>query len=343
MTGRGALPLLSLCLALLAPGTAPASPQRDLAGELKAAQTALAAGDYGKAYQAYLAHSENNPLAQFNLGLFFAFGWGRPVDPVEACRWQEKAARGGIPASEQMLADCLRHGVHRPADPAEAAHWYEQASMAGILTASCSLGELYMAGEGVPKDPGKAIELCRSPAEKGLPAAQLRLARFYLEGDLSVRDPAAALQWMTAAAQANNAEAQYRLGLMLRDGVGLAAAPQSARFWLETAASQGWELAYLPTAELYFSAPVEPETGRLPAVDLAKAYLWSTAASLRLAQGAEKEQAGALQAEVLTTMPETWRPDLDRQVSEHLAKVAGASIGLPADAPSANASSSASP
>jgi TPR repeat protein len=313
--------LAVLGLALLGSAAEAVPEGRDLAGELRSAQEALAAGDYARAYAAYLSHAEDNPLAQFTLGLFHQNGWGRPADPAEACRWQERAAEGGIPAAQQMLADCLRHGVHRPADPAGAAHWYERAAASGILTASCSLADLYMAGEGVPKDPGKAIDLCRSVAEKASAPAQVSLARLYLEGDPTVRDPAAARQWLEAAAQANAAEAQYRLGILLRDGVGGPADLSSARWWLETAASQGWLPAYLPTAELYLAAPVEPGTGLLPAKDLAKAYLWSAAAVRRLAPGPEAEQAVAVRDRVLQRMPEAWRPDLDRQIADHLSKL----------------------
>lgn len=329
MKARGLHRPAILVLALLGLVSGSAAGARDLSGELKEAQAALTASDYPKAYQAYLEHGKDNPLAQFSLGLFHQYGWGLPADPAEACRWQEKAAQGGIPAAQQMLGDCLRRGIHRPVDLAGAAHWYEQAVSSGIPIAACSLAELYMAGEGVPKDPPKAIRLCRSAAEKGIPAAQLRLARFYLDGDASVRDPAAALHWMQAAAQTNNAEAQYRFGLMLRDGVGQPADARSARFWLESASGQGWLPAYLPTAVLYFSAPVDSETGLLPAADLAKAYLWSSAAARRQAPGAEAEQAGALLGKVLARMPATWRPDLDRQVTEHLAKLGTTSGAQP--------------
>ncbi len=320
--GRGVpLGLAVLGLALLGPVAGAAPEGRDLAAELSSAQSALAAGDYARAYATYLSHADDNPLAQFTLGLFHQNGWGRPADPAEACRWEERAAQGGIPAAQQMLAECLRHGVHRPADPAGAAHWYQQAASSGIVTASCSLAELYMVGEGVPKDPGKAIDICRLAAEKASAPAQVSLARLYLEGDATVRDPAAARQWLQAAAQADSAEAQYRLGILLRDGVGGPVDPSSARWWLETAASQGWLPAYLPTAELYLSAPVEPETGRLSAKDLAKAYLWSAAAVRRLSPGPEAEQAAAVRDQVLQRMPETWRPDLDRQIADHLSKL----------------------
>lgn len=315
--------VVALGLTLLGSSWGPSAIARDLAGELKPGQAALAAGDYPTAYRAYLEHGDGNPLAQFSLGLFHQYGWGRPADQAAACRWQEKAAAGGIPAAQQLLADCLRHGVHRPADPAAAAHWYERAALSGILIAPCSLAELYMAGEGVAKDPRKALELCRQAAEKGLPTAQLRLARLLLEGDTAVRDPQQALRWMRAGASAGNAEAQYRLGLMLRDGIGAPADAASARWWLESAAAQGWLPAYAPTAELYLHAPPDAVAGAPAAADLAKAYLWSSAAVWRAAEREDSAQAQALLAQVIALLPPAWRTDLDQRVSEHLARIGG--------------------
>lgn len=312
---RGLLALALLMLSLAAPG-------RDLSAQLAPAQAALAAGDYPAAYRAYLDHGQNNPLAQFTLGLFHEYGWGRPVDRAAACRWQEKAAPGGIPAAQQALADCLRHGVHRPADPTAAAYWYKQAASSGIHLAGCALAELYMAGEGIAKDPRQALGLCRQAAERGLPAAQVRLALMLLDGDVALRDPAAALYWMRASAQANNAEGQYRLGLMLRDGVGAAADAGTARWWLESAAAQGWLPAYLPTAELYLHGHAEPASGAPPAAELAKAYLWSAAAVRRSPDAGSATTAQAVLARVVELMPPTWRGDLDQRVSEHLDRLA---------------------
>lgn len=336
------LAALGLALGLVA-GASPAAVGRDLAGELRSAQAALADADYLRAYGAFLEHADNNALAQFTLGLFHQYGWGRPIDPAETCRWQEKAAQGGVPAAQQMLADCLRQGIHRAADPAAAAHWYEQATMSGMLMASCSLADLYMAGVGVEKDPRKAIALCRAAADKGIPAGQVHLAELLLEGDAMVRDPGAGLHWMRAAAQAGDGEARYRLALMLRDGVGQPADALAGRQWMEAAASQGWLAAYLPTAELYFNAPPDPETGLLSASDLAKAYLWSAAAARRLSNSPQAEQARALLDKVLARMPPTWRPDLDRRIDAHLAKVGAVPDGLRSTASSDQARASASP
>ena len=328
MPGRRWQRLAVVGLALgLALGGPSARAGRDLAGELVEAQAALAGADYALAYQGFLAHADDNPLAQFNLGLFHQYGWGRERDRAEACRWQEKAAAGGIPAAQEWLGDCLRDGVQRAADPEAAARWYQQAMQSGMHMAACSLADLVMAGRGVPRDPGKAITLCRSAAEKGLPAAQKHLAGLLLDGDVSVRDPAAARVWLEAAARSGDGEARFRLAGLLRDGIGGEPDAAAARSWMEAAAAQGWLSAYLPTAESYLDMPPDAQTGLLPAESLAKAYLWSAAAVRQMAGTTQEAPAQALLDKVLARMPPAWRPDLDRRIDAHLAKLGAPSGG----------------
>jgi len=301
-------------------GTASAYAAKDISTELKTAQALLSAGDYAKAYAEYGKHAKRNPLAQFSLGLFHQFGWGRTADPAGACRWFGKAAMGNIPAAQHFFAECLRHGIHAPADSKAAAHWYAEAVKSGYLASHCPWAELHIAGSGVPKNPAQGLALCQQAAEKGLPSAQIRLGRFYLEED-AVRDYRKAMQWLETAARGNAAEGQYHLARMYRDGLGVEKNPVLARNWFEAAAGQGYLPAYLPAATLYAQAPLATDTGLLPETDLAKAYLWASAASKRL-QDAERSSAEALLQQLLAAVPDTWRPDLDRKVAEHLARVA---------------------
>jgi TPR repeat protein len=292
----------------------------DAAAELRNAQALLAKGEYDKAFDEYrrFAEEKNNPLAQFTLGLFFQNGWGRPVDPAAACRWFEKAGQVDIPAAAHFFAECLAKGVGRPVDPAGAAGWYEKAAALGHYISFCSLAELYMTGSGVPKDPAKGLALCRQAAEKKVPAAQTRTGLFLLKGDTSIRNWDEAFKWFSVAAQGNVPEAQYYLGVMLRDGMGRPKAPEVARFWFESAASQGYAPAYFPAGELYFNSPLDPNTGTLPAHELAKAYLWISAASRRTKNPEELKQIKDLLAKILKIMPESWLPELDAKVDAHL-------------------------
>jgi TPR repeat protein len=316
------VPMVGACLVL---GLLLVAPQAgaDAAKPLRKADKALAAGDYDRAYQEYLRHAEenDNPLAQFNLALFYEFGWGRAADPEAACRWHERAAAGGIPYSSHRLAECLAQGVGRPADPQAAARWYRTAADLGHYISLCDLAELYMRGEGVDKDPREGIALCTQAAGRNLAQAQLRLANFYLEGDASIRDPALAGKWLEAAASQGLPAAQHRLGTLLRAGAGdNAATLDAARFWLESAASQGYLPAYLPVGELYLAGPRDPDSGLLPADDLAKAYLWLSAAARALRESEAQSRASSLLARVREVMPQSWAASLDAQVDVHLAE-----------------------
>lgn len=101
----------------------PLCAETNLAAELKKAQEELAAGNYESAFKEFLrvAEGDDNALAQFNLGLFYRYGWGRPEDPVAACGWFRKAAIGRIPAAAHFYAESLEHGIGCTQDAAEAA------------------------------------------------------------------------------------------------------------------------------------------------------------------------------------------------------------------------------
>jgi TPR repeat protein len=293
----------------------------DINSDVKRAQKALAAGDYEKAYTEYsrIEQKDNNPLAQFNLALFHDYGWGRPVDRVEACRWYEKAAEGDIPAAAHFFANCLLEGTHRQVDLKQAAHWYQRSADLGHHGSLCPLGELYMQGNGVTKNPAKALELCEGAAAQGSTPAMLRLSNWYLEED-GIRDAALARHWLGAAAQQQSAQAQFLLAIMVRDGQGGDSNPLAAREWFEAAAGQGYRDAYFPTAQLYFDAPADPQTGAWSAKDLAKTYLWLSAAAQGAVDPEQQARAKEMLQQVREVMPTTWAPDLDEKVAEHFKK-----------------------
>lgn len=292
----------------------------DYAAELQAAQQALAAGDYPKAYARYSRHAAKNPLAQFTLGLFHQNGWGRPADESAACRWFEKSARKRTPAAQHFLGDCLVKGTHRAADPAAARELYLDAAAGGHLISLCSAADLYIKGQGVEKDAKRGLALCAQAAQANSPPAMLRLADYYREGTDVPQDLAAARHWYRQAAELRAAEGQYRLGVMLAEGRGGEPDPNAALFWLETAASEGYAPAYLPTAILYANADPMAETGTLAPEHLAKIYLWNTAAKARNYDPAQLAEIARIEALVTQVMPVSWRNDLDRQVRDHLAK-----------------------
>jgi hypothetical protein len=297
----------------------PCYAKKSVTRELESAQNLLSRGEYDKAYTEYhhFAVEKNNPLAQFTLGLFFKLGWGRSVDPVQACQWFEKAGSNGIPAGTHFFAECLEAGVGRDPDPAKAAQFYKRAAELGHYSSLCALAELYMAGNGVLKDPEKALKLCEQAAIKRVIPAQVRLGRFLMEKDSGVQDLDRAFEWFSNAAAVGAPEAEYYMGIMMRDGLGRPKDPQAARFWFEKAASKGYQKAYSPVGILYFNSPKDPETGMLGAKDLAKSYLWLSASVRQSSDMDGRKEAKTILKKVFEIMPETWKSDLDLKVDTH--------------------------
>lgn len=117
-----------------------------------------------------------------------------------------------------------------------------------------------------------------------------------------------------------NAQAQYYLGIMARDGLGAPQAPLDALNWLEHAAVQGHKPAYYATGQLYFLAPPNPATGRQFPQDIAKAYLWLSAAEKSTGLAEERDVSGKLRELLADRLPADWLPELDSLVEQHLAQ-----------------------
>ena len=292
----------------------------DLNAELKPANQALAARNYEKAYALFARQAAKNPLAQFTLGLFYQLGWGRPVDPVEACHRFEIAAHGNIPAAQQFFGDCLARGTGRAVDGKAAVAWYRKAGANGDFIALCSAGSLYIEGKIVDKDVRQGLALCTRAAQANSPPAMLKLADYYRKGTDVPQNLTAARHWYQQAAERNVPEAQYHLGIMLSEGQGGAPDPRTALFWLETAASAGYAPAYLPTAILYANAKPDPKTGALAPGYIAKIYMWNSAAKASTTDPAQLAEIAHIDALLAKVMPPSWKPALDKKVAAHLAR-----------------------
>ena len=293
---------------------------RDLRGELARADKALAAQKYELAYKEYARVAARNPLAQFNLGLIEREGWGRAPNPVAACAWFDKAAQGNIPAAQQFFGDCLAAGIGQAADGKAAEAWYQKAAQSGIAYALCSAGQLYIRGQAVAKDLAYGLGLCAQAAQAGSTPAMLRIADYYRDGKDVPQDLAAARYWYQQAAENRDHVAQYRLGVMLGQGEGGDANPALALSWLEHAASEGYAPAYLPVAILYGNSAPDPATGMLTPANLAKIYMWSSAAKATTKNPAELAEIEGIEQQVDQVMPAEWKPELDRRVAEHLGR-----------------------
>jgi len=310
-----------LGLIFLLSSCAVAQEKTDYAAELTKAQQALTHQEYAAAYIEFfrVAKISKNPLAQFNLALFNQYGWGRPVDEAMACGWYAKAAAGNIPVAQHFYADCLRNGIAGDVAPTKAADWYRRAADNGYIISLCSLAELYIEGVGVSQDRQRGLALCQQAANTGLSKAMIRMARFHLSTDPAIKNERRALDYLQQAAQLHNMDAQFMLAVFYRDGaVGHHANYNLARKWFELAAAHGYIPAYYQVGVLYFNAPIDPATNALPAPDLAKAYLWLSAAAQRSQQASELRKSEHLLAEIAKVMPKAWLANLNKKLNEHL-------------------------
>lgn len=310
---------LSVLILTAAPAMAKPSTY-DSRTELETADKALADKNYSLAFKEYKRHADKNGLAQFTLGLIEQLGWGRPQNPVAACEWFARAAQASIPSAQQFFGDCLAQGIGRKVDGPAAVQWYQAAADQGLAGASCAAGELFIAGKSVTQDIPRGLSLCVAAAQAGSTPSMMKLAAFYSEGGAVAQDLSLARFWYTEAAERHVHEAQFRLGVMLSEGQGGEANVDKARFWLERAATEGYPPAYLPTAILYANAPVDPDTGMLSAEDLAKIYMWNSAAKATTQDPTQLAEIVRIEAMTLKLMPPQWKPVLDQRVAAHLAK-----------------------
>ena len=113
---------LALAVALLATAAAPVE-----AGDVRAGLAAYERGDFTQARRIWRPLAEaGDAQAQYNLGVLFDEGRGRPADRVQARLWWLKAAEQGLALAQHNLASLHIAGDGVPQDFAKALHWLKR-------------------------------------------------------------------------------------------------------------------------------------------------------------------------------------------------------------------------
>lgn len=226
---------------------------------------------------------DDNPVAQFNLGLAYQTGDGVEADPVLAGEWYGKAADlGYAPAminlaflsaerGEQQealrlytqaaelgeivaqleVAERYREGTGTSRDPFAAAQWYHRAAEQGDTGSMLILANMYADGEGVTRDYAQAAEFYRMAAENGQIEAHCFLGRLYAEGGFGLpQDAAKALESFRAGAFKGEPVAQYNLAQYYAFGQGVLKDKVKAYSWYKLAAAQNIAEAQSALAKL---------------------------------------------------------------------------------------------
>jgi TPR repeat protein len=120
MFERGYVGVVVLALAGLAPSAA---------ADLNAGLAAYESGDFETAYEEWLPLAEEgNAAAQYNLGLLFRYGKGRPVDLEVAADWCLKAADAGFVPAQYEMAKMYEEGEGVRKNVVQAHKYYKLAA-----------------------------------------------------------------------------------------------------------------------------------------------------------------------------------------------------------------------
>ena len=136
--------------------------------------------DYQHALADYqLAADQHDPIGQFNLGLLYENGKGRPVDNEKARALYQEAADLGHAQAMVQLAGLYFSGLGGSRDEQQALAWYKKAADLGDREALYQLGLLSETGVATKLDFSEATHYYQQAADKGDAIATLALARIY--------------------------------------------------------------------------------------------------------------------------------------------------------------------
>ncbi|WP_084420003.1 tetratricopeptide repeat protein [Henriciella litoralis] len=143
------LSLFLICLGPAAPAQQlPAGPEVE--AQLDEAAAAGNAGRYADAMAIYRPLADaGHPRAQYNMGLFYANGFGVPVSKETALAWFLKAAAQGEANGLYHVALYHDQGLGTPQAPAVALDYYKRAGDAGHAQAAYNAAQLLLTGDGV--------------------------------------------------------------------------------------------------------------------------------------------------------------------------------------------------
>jgi localization factor PodJL len=149
------------------------------------------------------------------------------------------AAAAGNAVAEYEVGVRYAEGRGVALNPAEAARWFEYAARQGLTPAQFRLAGLYEKGTGMKKDLEAARRLYLAAAEKGHAKAMHNLAVLYAEGGAAKPDYRMALQWFRKAADYGVSDSQYNLAILYARGIGVEQNLVESYKWFSIAAAAG--------------------------------------------------------------------------------------------------------
>lgn len=210
--GRGFRVAASVLAALMAYAALPAFADDK---DFEKAVEAYEEKDYETSLKRFKKAAEKGiPEAMFNVGVFYANGYGVQKDEAEAFKWMLKAAESGD-VKAQYLVSCFYEsgeGGAEKKDEDEAYKWMKKAAENKYPDAVCAVGRAYRTGTREKKDLEKAIALFNEAIDLGCADACLELGLMYQNGEGGLKsDEKKEFSLFKKGADGGNPDAAFQL------------------------------------------------------------------------------------------------------------------------------------
>ena len=203
-------------------------------GETDAALQAYRDGNYPAAIKIWRKLAANdNPDAQYALGVAYLKGHGIARDPRKAMRWFQMAAKSGHRLAEALVA--YQAGAFDTA-----VTLWKRGAERGTTDAQYALGLVLLKGQGVKSNAKQSLQWFKIAAKAGNTAAMFNLGGMYWEGIGTTADATMAVYWWNRAAEKRDPASQFNLGLAYYFGRGVARNAAQATFWIQMAETNGY-------------------------------------------------------------------------------------------------------
>ena len=117
----------------------------------------------------------------------------------------------GVPSAQYQVGVMYHKGEGRPQDYKRAADHFRKAAEKGFSPAKYMIGCMYLGGDGVEQSYTEGIKWITEAAREGLVDAQVMLGQLYDEGVGMSRNLKEAAKWYSMAAKQGNRVAEKRL------------------------------------------------------------------------------------------------------------------------------------
>ena len=203
--------------------------------------------NYSKALKWFSeAAKENNPDAQYYMGLAYFYGYGVNEDEERAIECFKIASDNNCLEAIMLLSK-----IYEEKDIEETNVLLEKAVNLNCSEAMYKLGYNYAHGKFVEKDLSKAVLLYQKAADKDNAQAQCNLALCYLNGKGLEKNLSFGVYWLERAVNNGSAVAAFNLGRCYENGMGVEVSSYVAlKHYLIAANKENYD-AQLAVARLY--------------------------------------------------------------------------------------------